>query len=131
MTEPRKIRPAGVVACLVVRGTKMSDTRTPAVVSPVAPVSPSTKINEAAVSYSAWLIERGIDVSPELAQTFWDNENVWRTSPERNAERDSAKAEREASKAKAAKAKADAAKAKLEAERETIAAKAKALGLIG
>lgn len=129
MTEPRKIRPAGVVARLVVRGTKMSENRTPSVVS-VSPVAPSTKINEAAVSYSAWLTARGIDVSPELAQTFWDNENVWRTSPERNAERDSAKAEREASKAKAAKAKADAATKKLEAERETIAAKAKALGLI-
>jgi hypothetical protein len=127
MANPRTSVPTGVGSCAAMRGTKMSEKNAPATVAPI--VAPA-KINEAAVSYSAYLRERGVDVSAEIAQIFWNFESEWRTSPERIAEREAAKAVKEAV---AAKVKADReakAKARLESEREAIAAKAKALGLI-
>jgi hypothetical protein len=127
MLEAGSNRPAGVDRALGVRGTKMSEKNAPAT---VAPISAPAKINEAAVSYSAYLRERGIDVSPETAQIFWNFESEWRTSPERVAEREAAKAVKEAVAAKIAADREAKKLARLESEREAIAAKAKALGLI-
>jgi hypothetical protein len=130
MANPRESAPTGVGSCAAVRGTKMSENRTPEVVVPVvAPIVAPSKINEAAISYSAYLRERGIDVSAEVAQIFWNEENVWRTSPAREAERSARKVAAEVEKAEKAKKARIAAEARLQADRARLAAKAEALGL--
>jgi hypothetical protein len=94
----------------------------------VAPVP--AKINEAAISFSAYLRARGVEISATDAQNFWNLEGEWRTSPERIAEREARKAEKDAAEAKR-KADREAKRvAALEAKREEILASARALGII-
>lgn len=89
-----------------------------------------TKINSAAVSYSAWLNARGIELSPAQVQAHWDFESEWRTSPERKAERVASAAKGENAKAVRAWLKAEKTYLKDLAQREEILAAAKRLGIV-
>jgi hypothetical protein len=104
-------------------GKKMS-------VSKIAPLALPTKVNEAAVSYSAWLNARGIEFSPAQVQAHWDFETEWRTSPERVAERAAKRSKGEEAKLVREWLKAEKVYLKDLAQREEILAAAKRLGIV-
>jgi hypothetical protein len=104
-------------------GKKMS-------VSKIAPLALPTKVNGAAVSYSAWLTARGIELSPAQVQAHWDFETEWRTSPERVAERAETATKAEYAKDVRAWLKAKKVWEKDVAQREEILAAAKRLGIV-
>jgi hypothetical protein len=100
MTEPRTIRPAGVDACSVVRGTLMSE----------------IVVRSTARSFADYIARKSPieleDLTPfEVVELTFEYHAEWQSSPERKAEREDAKAAKDAEKA--------AAKAKRETERES------------